>query len=322
MGLRLVSTPDVQRIFCKNDEFHLNFGGDPAHFRGAASVQKPIRPRFGSMFHLPANTPIPKGLALINDRAMHWLWVPSREMPLEQYRELLREVSHMPTWQRMTDAPEPPLFDHINPNSLGCASIAEAIRNHIKFMSCSLDLIDADTLTEDDETEITGKLNDIVDMEVTLDCIIKNGAVAAGFPIRIDTKLDKDTNKRASKNNGGQQSVLGVGIGARHISAAEDSRAVPLLLSHWPLNMEMEPQPSTPLYHTFVEALSRHIQLLSERLRAIQDSVQSAQQLSENSEANSILNDISDLQALVKDHSSAETKVSVVGRHAAWTRHL
>lgn len=26
-GLRLPPTPDIQRIFCKNDEFHLNFGG-------------------------------------------------------------------------------------------------------------------------------------------------------------------------------------------------------------------------------------------------------------------------------------------------------
>lgn len=58
------------------------------HFRGAASVQRPVRPRFGSLFHLPAGTPIPKGLALVNDRAMHWLWVPSREMALEQFKDV------------------------------------------------------------------------------------------------------------------------------------------------------------------------------------------------------------------------------------------
>jgi len=60
---------------------------------GVSTWERPSPTWRGRTWRLPAGVPIPDELVVTNDMPGHWLWEPSRDMPLAQYVSALESVN-------------------------------------------------------------------------------------------------------------------------------------------------------------------------------------------------------------------------------------
>jgi hypothetical protein len=66
-----------------------------ANSGGASTWQTPDPNWRGPAWRLPARTTISDELVLKNDEPGHWVWEPSRDMPLADYQAALEQVNDL-----------------------------------------------------------------------------------------------------------------------------------------------------------------------------------------------------------------------------------